>query len=155
AVRRGGGEGGHLYEAIVPILGMIVVTVGARRVAGSFDFDTRLPGRWVARALRLGGLSGPLRVAFSAALVLCYTIMLVAGMMLTERLGQWIWALCFMLPQTVVYAPFMCITSFSQSGYFTWRSDLKVAGASTKQQRQIAWWAGLPSFAAIIVTIGV
>ena len=155
SVRCCGGEGGQLSEAIVPILCMIVVTVGAILVAGYFDFDTRLASWWVARANRLGRLTGPFSLAFSAALMLCYTIMLVAGMMLTERLGHWIWALCFMLPQTVVYAPFMFITSFSQSGYFTWRSDLKVAGASTKQQRQIAWWAGLPSFAGIMITIGV
>src|SRR5699024_8639540 len=42
SVRCCGGEGGQLSEAIVPILGLIVVTVGAILVAGYFDFDTRL-----------------------------------------------------------------------------------------------------------------
>src|SRR5699024_12410735 len=104
----------RVSEAIVPVLCWIVVTVGAMLVAGYFDFDTRLASWWVARANRLGRLTGPFSLAFSAALMLCYTIMLVAGMTLTERLGHWIWALCFMLPQTVVYAPFMFITSLDR-----------------------------------------
>src|SRR5699024_11701831 len=87
SVRCCGGEGGQLSEAIVPILCMIVVTVGAILVAGYFDFDTRLASWWVDRANRLGRLTVPFSLAFSAALMLCYIIILVAGIMLTVWLA--------------------------------------------------------------------
>jgi len=134
---------------------MIGVFVFAILVAGFFGFDRRLSSWWVARAHRLGRLTGPFSFAVSTSAMVCYSILLVVGMALTERLGHWLWALCFMLPQTLVYAPFMLITSPSQGGYATWRSDLQEAGASTKQQRQIAWWAGLPSSVGLMITIGI
>src|SRR5699024_820989 len=150
-----GGEEGQLSEVWIPILGMIGVLVFAILVAGFLGIDKRLASWWVAGAQRFGRLTGPFSFACSSAAMVCYTSLLVAGMELTERFGHWMWALCFMLPQTLVYAPFMLITSPSQSGYTAWRSDLQTAGASTRQQRQIAWWAGLPSLAGMAITIGI
>jgi len=143
-----------MSEAWIPLLGMIGVSIFAILIAGFVGFDKRLASWWVARARRLGRLTGPFSFAVSAAAMLCFSILLGIGMVWTERLGHWLWASCFMLPQTLVYAPFMFITMPAQQGYWTWRGDLEVAGASKKQQRQIAWWAGIPSLVGLVVALG-
>jgi hypothetical protein len=38
-------------------------------------------------------------------------------------------------------------------GYRSWRNDLADAGANTRLQRAIAWWAGPPSFIGMIAMI--
>lgn len=134
---------------------MVGVSVLAIFVSRLFRFDKRLASWWVARAHRLGKLTGLFSFGLSSAAMLCHSILLAIGMMWTEQLGHWLWALCFMLPQSLVYAPFMLTTLPTQAGYWTWRSDLRVAGASSKQQRQIAWWGGPPSLVGMCIAIGI
>lgn len=142
-------------NAVGPILGMVGVVVVVVFVSGFFKLDKRLASWWVACARRLGGLTGPFSFVLSAGAALCFGILLAAGMTLTKELGHWAWSLCLMLPQTLVYAPFMVTTVPTQAGYFTWRDTLRHAGADPRQQRQIAWWAGPPSIAGMSIAIGV
>lgn len=140
------------WWTIIAMVGVLIFTVC---VAGYFSLDERLAGWWVARARRLGRATGPFSFGLSVAVMVCCSILLVIGMVVTDRLGHWAWALCFMLPQTLVYTPFMLITLPARTGYGAWRDDLRDAGASPRQQRQIAWWAGPPSMVGMMIVLAI
>lgn len=144
-----------MSDGLIPILGMVGVAVLVIFVSRFFRFDKRLARWWAARVHRLGKLTGLLSFLLSSAAMLCHSILLAVGMMWTEQLGHWVWALCLMLPQSLVYAPFMLLTMPTQNGYGEWRDDLQKAGVSTKQQRQIAWWGGPPSLVGMAAAIGI
>lgn len=85
--------------------------------------------------------------------MLGYVLLLAPGAVITAELGHPAWAICFVLPQTLAYLPFMMATIPSRTGYYAWRHDLAAAGATVRQQRQIAWWAGPPSLIGMITMI--
>lgn len=115
-----------------------------------YKFGKRLAAWWAAQARRRGRAIGLFSFGVSTGAMLAYVLLLVFGAFLTARLDHLAWALCFMLPQSLAYVPFMLATVPSEPGYVAWRRDLSAAGASAQQQRQIAWWAGPPSLIGML-----
>lgn len=138
-------DGWRLAILLIGLLGWSIY-IGVR-----FDLDERLAAWWVAQARKRGGATWLFSFAVSAAGLLAYSLLLGVGLGITAYLGQVAWAAFFVLPQTLVYTPFVLITMPSRFGYGSWRRDLATAGASVGQQRQIAWCAGPPSLVGFIV----
>lgn len=118
-----------------------------------FNLDERLAAWWVSQARRRGRATGLFSFGVSTGAMLGYVLLLVVGALLTAKLGHLAWAIGLVLPQTLVYMPFMMATIPTQSGLVAWRHDLAAAGATAKQERQIAWWAGPPSLIGLVAMI--
>jgi len=139
--------------------GWLLLTIGAGLFGWTifldvkYKLDKRLAAWWVAQARRRGRATGLFAFGLSAAAMVGYVLLLVPGALLTAELGHLAWAICFVLPQTLAYMPFMVATIPSHTGYYAWRHDLAAAGATARQQRQITWWAGPPSLIGMIAMI--
>ncbi|WP_110181104.1 hypothetical protein [Nocardioides solisilvae] len=115
----------------------------------------RLARWWVGWAQRRGRAAGPLSLLLSLGALGAYSavVLLVLGAAREEGGGWWALAACWVA--TLAYAPFLCATCPQQSGYWAWRADLADAGADRRLQRRIAWWAGPPTVAGVmVVTFG-
>jgi len=118
------------------------------------DSDRRLANWWVSRARAWGEWVGPCSLLISAAILAGYGLLALLGNVLSTELGDPRWALLVTIPAMLAYAPFVFATApVDPSGYRSWRSELDSAGAESREQRQIAWWAGPPSLLGMILMI--
>jgi hypothetical protein len=118
------------------------------------DADRRLATWWVSRARAWGGWVGPCSLVISAGILAVYGLLALLGKVLAKGLGDPRWALLVAIPAMLAYAPFAFATApVDPSCYSSWRSDLESAGADSREQRRIAWWAGPPSFVGMILMI--
>ena len=86
--------------------------------------------------------------------MLAFSLLAVVGDGLGDSLDDPLWALAISLPAMLAYVPFNFATMPTQyGGYRSWRNDLADAGANTRLQRAIAWWAGPPSLIGMIAMI--
>jgi len=118
------------------------------------DSDGRLATWWVTRARDWGEFVGPCSLIISTGILACYGFLALLGNLLAQELGDPRWALLVAIPAMLAYAPFAFATApVDPSGYRHWRSDLKSAGADTREQRRIACWAGPPSLVGMMSMI--
>jgi hypothetical protein len=116
-----------------------------------FDGDARLAASWTGRTRGLGGMTGPTSFLVSAAALAVFVLLMWVADGVADELGDPLWELLVTGPALLVYAPFVLATAPSQSsGYREWRRDLAEAGAAPREQRRIAWWAGLPSLGGVL-----
>lgn len=114
----------------------------------------RLARRWVAVAREQGRWAGPAAFAISLSLLLAYVVVALVGAAIASSFGESAWALVTVLPALAAYAPFVWSTTPTKTGYWSWRDDLRLAGADPRLQRAIAWWAGPPSLLGLCASIG-
>ena len=140
--------------------GWWIVVVGGVVVAWALALDARsgtdrrLARWWVRWAARRGGWAGPLSLLLSLSVLLAFSVLAVVGDALGDSLDDPLWALAISLPAMLAYVPFNFATMPTQyGGYRSWRNDLADAGAHTRLQRAIAWWAGPPSLIGMIAMI--
>ena len=140
--------------------GWWVVLVGVSVFAWSLyldlrhDADDRLAGWWVARARRQGGWAGPLALLTSLAALAGFCLLGFVAVVAADVGGDPLWALVVLYPTLLAYGPFMFATAPTDPGlYRAWRDSLERAGADRAEQRAIAWWAGPPSLAGLVLAI--
>lgn len=114
----------------------------------------RLASRWVSRTKNRGRWVGPCSLATSAVALTAYAALAWVGNVLATNLEDPRWALVVTIPALLAYGPFVFATvPHHISGYVSWRSELRSAGADERHQRRIAWWAGPPSLLGIVLMI--
>lgn len=140
-----------------------VLVVGGGLIAWSMLLDARVDSErriatwWVHSARGLGVWAGPVSFVRSTVLLALYSAVARSGDLLAERLGDPLWALLVSGPAMLAYAPVvMAMTPFDVVNVGMWRSRLAAVGATPREQRAIAWWAGVPAlagFMAIMLTL--
>lgn len=140
--------------------GWWVFGIGAAVLGWSVYVDARhrwverLASRWVSRTRDAGRWVGPCSLAASAVALAGYAALAWMGNVLATSLGDPRWALVVSVPALLAYGPFVFATVPHQtSGYASWRSELRAAGADERHERRIAWWAGPPSLLGIVLMI--
>lgn len=112
---------------------------------------------WVAGVDGLGFAAGPVSFIRSTILLAIYSTVAWLGHLLATALDHPLWALIVSGPAMLAYAPVvLAMAPFEGTAYTPWRSQLAAAGADARQQRAIAWWAGLPAlvgFGAVMFTL--
>lgn len=152
-MRAAGAESGWLF----------VLVVGGGLIAWSMLLDARVDSErriatwWVRSARGLGVWAGPVSFVRSTVLLALYSAVAWSGDLLAGRLGDPLWALLVSGPAMLAYAPVvMAMTPFDVVNVGMWRSRLAAVGATPREQRAIAWWAGVPAlagFMAIMLTL--
>lgn len=142
---------------------VLVLVVGAGLIAWSMLLDARMETErriatwWVRSARGLGVWAGPVSFVRSTVLLAVYSAVAWLGDLVAGRLGDPLWALVVSGPAMVAYAPVvLAMTPFDVVNVGMWRSQLAAVGASPREQRAIAWWAGVPAlggFMAIMFTL--
>ncbi|NYE38293.1 hypothetical protein F4692_003441 [Nocardioides cavernae] len=140
-----------------------VLLVGGALIVWSLALDASLGSErriavwWVRSVRRLGAWAGPVSFLRSTVLLALYAIVAWLGDLLAGRLGDPLWALVVSGPAMVAYAPVvLAMTPFDVVDVQLWRSQLSAVGAEAREQRAVAWWAGLPAlagFMAIMLTL--
>ena len=114
----------------------------------------RLASWWVSVTKDRGRWIGPWSLATSAVALTAYAALARIGHALARNLEDPRWALVVTVPALLAYGPFVFATvPHSTSGYVSWRSELRAAGADERHQRRIAWWAGPPSLLGVVLMI--
>lgn len=152
-MRTAGTDGGWVF----------VLVIGAGLIAWSMfldawlDSERRIATWWVRSVRGLGAWAGPVSFVRSTVLLALYSAVAWLGDLLAGRLGDPLWALVVSGPAMVAYAPVvLAMTPFDVVNVQMWRSQLSAVGAEPREQRAIAWWAGVPAlagFMAIMLTL--
>ncbi|GED11615.1 hypothetical protein [Cellulosimicrobium cellulans] len=142
------------WSAAIVLVGLVGWTLLADVCWGA---EERLAGWWVARARSRGAWAGPWSFLVSMTALVGYGLVVWLGEVLAATLDSPTSVLLVVVPAALAYSPFAVTTApLSPSGYLRWRASLESAGADTREQRNIAWWAGPPSLlglGAIVLTL--
>jgi hypothetical protein len=135
-----------------------VVLIGwALLLDARFGSEHRIAAWWVDGVQGLGLAAGPVSFIRSALLLAIYSTLAWLGDLLAGALEHPLWALLVSGPAMLAYAPVvLAMAPFEGTAYTPWRSHLAAAGADTRQQRAIAWWAGPPAlvgFGVVMFTL--